>query len=108
MVKWFLVIQLMNKRDKTFSNTEIEAFKIAQDIKEKIKNDYQIYDFKLKTNRKVLYSDFCIILDRGTQMARYKKIFEYLNIPMEVYKDSDLSVADDILILKNIISLILK
>ncbi|MDE5539792.1 MAG: hypothetical protein K2J20_04830, partial [Bacilli bacterium] len=37
----------------------------------------------------------------------YKKIFEYLNIPMDVYKDSDLFLESDILIIKNIINLIL-
>ena len=40
-------------------------------------------------------------------MPKYKKIFEYLNIPMELYKDSDLVLSYDLLIIKNIISLIL-
>ncbi len=94
--------------DKKFSNAEIEAFTIARDIKKKVDMKYKIFDFDLKRNREVLYSDFCIILDRGSDMAKYKQIFEYLNIPMDVYKDSSLTNFDDILILKNIIGLILK
>ena len=90
-----------------FSNGEVEAFIIGKDIKDKVSSHYQVYDFKKKKNRDAVYSDFCIILDRGTEMARYKKIFEYLNIPMEVYKDSDLTVQDSLLIIKNIIGLIL-
>ncbi len=97
-----------NNDSSLYSNGEIEAFSILKDIKEKINLGYLVYDFKLKKLRKALYSDFCIILDRGTEMASYKKIFEYLNVPMEVYKDSDLSTTDVLLILKNIVSLILK
>ncbi len=93
--------------NSNFSNTEIEAFTIAQDIKNKVENNYQVFDFKLNKVRSATYSDFCIILDRGTQMARYKKIFEYFNIPMEVYKDSNLVLQEDILILRNIFRLVL-
>ncbi len=93
--------------DKEFSNAEIEAFAIAKDIKEKMENHYLVYDFDLGKNRDVTYRDFCIILDRGTEMARYKKIFETFNIPMEIYKDSNLTDGDDILVIRNIIRLIL-
>lgn len=90
-----------------YSRLEIEAFTIAQNIKEKIKSNYQVYDFDLGKKRDIKYSDFCIILDRGTDMPTYKKIFEYNNIPLEVYKDSNLVSEYDLLIIKNIISLIL-
>ncbi len=93
--------------DKKFKNSEIEAFIIAKDIKKKIANNYQILDMNNKKYRKALYSDFCIILDRGSDMPLYKKIFQYLNIPMDVFKDSNLTVSNDILIIKNIISLII-
>ena len=93
--------------DKTFSNTEIEAFTIAKDIQEKITNHYLVYDFKKKHQREVHYGDFCIILDRNTQMPLYKKIFEYFNIPMEIYKDSNLTEGEDVFIIRNLIRLIL-
>lgn len=97
-----------HNEDKKFSNTEIEAFTIAHDIKEKLESHYQVYDFDLGTKRDILYKDFCIILDRGSDMPLYKKIFEYLGIPMDVYKDSDLVRSNDLLIIKNIIHLIMK
>ena len=93
--------------DKDYSNTEIEAFIIAHDIQKKLNHHYQVYDFDLGKNRDVKFSDFCIILDRGKAMGRYKKIFEYFNIPMEIYKDSNLVEQDDILIIRNIIRLVL-
>ena len=90
-----------------FSNAEIEAFAIAKDIKEKIEHQYLVYDFELKSTRPVTYQDFCIILDRGTEMARYKKIFEYFNIPMVIYKDSNLTEQEDIFIIRSIVELVL-
>lgn len=92
---------------KDFSKAEIEAFIIANDVKKKYLNKYQVYDFDLKKNRNIKYSDFCIILDRGSDMPIYKKIFESLNIPMVVYKDSDLVMENDILIIKNIVNLVI-
>ena len=92
---------------KDFSKTEIEAFIIAKDIKEKINNHYLVYDFDLEKTREVTFKDFCIILDRGKAMERYKKIFEYFHIPMEVYQDRNLTDEEDLLILRSIIRLIL-
>ena len=40
-------------------------------------------------------------------MSLFKKVFEYLDIPMEVYKDNNLIEENDIFIIKNIIGLIL-
>ncbi len=94
-------------QDKLYTNSEIEAFTIAKDIKNKLNNNYQVFDFELNTNRNIAYSDFCIILDRGTDMPLYKKIFEYLNIPLEVYKDNNLTEEYDIMLIKNIINLII-
>ena len=93
--------------DKTFSNAEIEAFIIAKDILDKVSSHYPVFDFDLGANKDATYKDFCIILDRGSDMPLYKKIFEYFNIPMEVYKDSNLTSADDIRIINNIVRLIL-
>lgn len=96
-----------DNEEKKFSNVEIEAFAIGRDIEKKVEEKYQVFDFKLGSNRDIKYSDFCIILDRGTDMPIYKKIFEYLSIPMDVYKDNDLVMASDVLIIKNIINLAL-
>lgn len=91
---------------KKYSNDEIEAFIIAKDILMKLENNYQVYDFDLGTLRNATWRDFAIILDRGTAMDLYKKIFEYFHIPLDLYKDSNLMNEDDIYILKNIIGLI--
>ena len=102
-----LEILKYDNKDSNFSNVEVEAFTIVKDIKNKIQNKYQVYDFEIGKKRDILFSDFCIILDRGTDMPTYKKIFEYFGIPMDVYKDSNLVNENDILVIKNIVSLIL-
>lgn len=94
------------KEDKNYTKEEIEAFIIAQDIKDKIKNKYQV----LKGNQlqDASYEDFCIIMDRGTAFQTYKKIFEYMQIPLLVMQDEEMTSKQDILVLKNIITLITK
>ena len=103
----YLDILTYNNEDKKYTNDEIEAFIIAKDIKKKIEEKYLVFDFDKECNRNVTYNDFCIILDRGSKMSLFKKVFEYLDIPMEVYKDNNLIEENDIFIIKNIIGLIL-
>ena len=94
--------------DKNFSNNEIEIFTIAKDIKEKINSNYQIYDKDLDKMRNVRYSDFSIILDRGTYFDSFKKVFEYESIPLTILKDENVSNNTDIYLIKNIIDFIIR
>lgn len=103
----YLDILTYNNEEKKYTNDEIEAFIIAKDIKKKIEEKYLVFDFDKECNRDVTYNDFCIILDRGSKMSLFKKVFEYLDIPMEVYKDNNLIEENDVFIIENIIGLIL-
>lgn len=94
------------QEDKNYTKEEIEAFIIANDIKTKINNKYQI--LKDKKLQNITYNDFCIIMDRGSAFDTYKKIFEYMQIPLSIMQDEVLTTKEDILVLKNIISLIIK
>ena len=94
--------------DKEYTKAEIEAFIIANDIKDKVESKYQIIDKKSGKLRDVNYGDFCIIMDRGGDFDTYSKVFEYFNIPNVVWHDEKLNTEDDILVLKNIVNLILK
>ena len=46
-------------------------------------------------------------MDRSTNFLLYKKIFEYLNIPLSIYKDESITDSVDIKVIKNILHLIL-
>ena len=94
-------------KDTIFSKEEIEAFIIGNDIKRKIDNNFQILDKNTNLLRDVKYSDFVILMDRATNFNLYKKIFEYLNIPLRKYTDENIIDKYDILIMKNIINLII-
>ena len=95
-------------KDGYFSNEEIESFLIARDIENKIKNGYEVIDKKTGNLRKARYSDFCIIMDRGSAFDLYKKVFEYKHLPLNIYEDRKLTTEVDVLLVKNIYTLILK
>lgn len=94
--------------NKQYSKAEHETFIIAQDIKNKIKNKFQIVDKKTNKLRDVNYGDFCILLDRKSNFELYKKIFEYLSIPLVIYYDEKITEEKDIVLIKNIIDIIIK
>ena len=97
-----------DKDNTLYSNDEIEAFTVAYDIKSKIQNKYLVVDKETNTLRECRYSDFAIIMDRGTSFDLYKKIFEYVGIPIIQIKNEKLSIGYDLVVLKNLINLIIK
>jgi len=102
-------MEILNyKREKDFPYTkeEIEIFMNACDIKEKMNSNYQVFDKKMRLLRPLRYSDIVILIDRGTNFDLYKKIFEYLSIPLSIEKDDEITESIDVKILKNIIQLV--
>lgn len=94
--------------DSSYTKEEIEAFIIANDIKNKIENNYQVFDKDNKILKNITYSDICIIMDRGNAFETYKKIFESMGIPLSIYADFKLNNEYDIITLENIIRFIIK
>ena len=91
--------------DKQFTNSEKEIFIIGNDIKEKLNNNYIIFDKDKKEIRNVRLNDFVILIDRATDFDLYKSVFEYLGIPLTLYKDEELDSDKDILVIRNILRL---
>ena len=96
-----------NSKD-LYKKEEIEAFIIANDIKKKIENSYKIFDKDTLEIRDASYNDFVILMDKSTNFDLYKKIFEYLSVPLTIDKDE--SVTDEIIlqIIKNVLILVSK
>lgn len=94
-------------KDKGYSKEEIEAFIIANDIKTRVNNKYQIFDKDKKILRNANYGDFAILLDKSANFDLYKKIFEYLEIPMTKYVSTNIIKEQEIVLIKNILKLIL-
>lgn len=63
-------------------------------------------DKETMQRRPVNYGDFVILMDRSSSFNLYKKIFEYLNIPITIYRDKTISDSVDISIIKNIYNLL--
>ncbi len=91
---------------KNISKDEEEAFIIGNDIKNKINSNYQVFDKDEKELRKVNYKDFVILLDKSKNFDLFKKIFEYLGIPLTILKESTLNKDNDILVIKSLLKLI--
>ena len=103
-------LEVLTYDDKTpnYSKEELEIFIIANDIKNKIENKYLVFDKDDLKVREITYSDFVILIDRSTGFDLYKKIFEYLKIPISILKDEKLNTDIDLMILKNILNFIIK
>ena len=95
------ILTYNTKEIEDFSNDEVEAFTTAYDIREKVENKYLVVDKETSSLRECKYSDFAIIMDRGTSFDLYKKIFEYVGVPIVQIKNEKLTLGDDLLVLKN-------
>lgn len=95
----------MEENDK-YTREEKELFIISEDIIDKIKNNYQVFDKKTSKLRNLTYSDICIITDRNKHLATYQKILEYHKIPSVIYMDEELTNDIVIMVIKNLIHLV--
>ena len=102
------ILEYDRQKDSEFSESEIEIFSIAKDIKNKIESNIQVFDKETSKLRNVNYSDFVIILDRSKYFNDYKRIFEYLGIPLSILQDDTLNTSTDLLLIKNIIDFIIR
>ena len=100
------VLNYTYDKDSKFTKEEIEIFTVAKDIKAKINSGYEMMDKETMQRRPVNYGDFVILMDRSSSFNLYKKIFEYLNIPITIYRDKTISDSVDISIIKNIYNLL--
>ncbi len=90
----------------SYHKEEIEAFIIVSDMQKKVKDHYQVYDKELKRLRDVCYSDFVILIDRSSKFVTYKKIFEYLKIPLTILKDENIIDQNEVYLIRNILKLL--
>ena len=101
-------LEILNYIDEDdYTKEEIEIFTVASDIKNKINSGYEIMDKETWTPRKAKYEDFAILMDRSSSFEKYKKIFEYLKIPLNIYRDKSITDNVDIQLINNIYNLIL-
>lgn len=109
--KHYYNLEILNYNLKNrFNKVENEAFIIADDIKKRIQNKEQVTYYKDDTmcTRDITFKDFTILIDKSTEFENIKKILEAQNIPTSIKRDINITNEDEIHILKNIITLIIK
>lgn len=99
------IITYDSKNLGRITKDEEEAFIIGNDILNKLNNNYQIFDKDEQCLRNARYSDFVILLDKSTNFSLYKKVFEYLHIPLSILKDESFKKDNDAYIFKNLLKL---
>ena len=100
-------IEILNyelDENSEYDPSDVEIFTIARDIKNKVENKYQIFDKKL---RDATYNDFVILVDRTTKFDQFKKIFEFLEIPLTKNSSTNIIDESEILLVKNIVKLLI-
>lgn len=83
---------------------EVEANIIARDIIDKINNHYQVLDGKHL--RDVKFSDFCILMDRGSAFEDYYKVFSSYQIPLFIDNDENIKNTQIVKLLANILKIV--
>ncbi len=96
-----------NSVDSPYNKEEIEAFIIANDIKNKIDNKYLVYDKEINKLREARYSDFVILISKSKDFEFFKKIFEYNGVPLSIEADVTIKEDASLVILKNLLLLII-
>ena len=95
-------------KEVKYKDNVVEAFIIANDIKNKIDAGIKIFDKDTKQFRESTYQDYAILIDRASSFDMYKKIFEYFNLPLEIWNDEKISDSEAFMLLKNVLNLIVK
>jgi len=103
---------LVYKNVKSNEIAEIESNLIARDIINKINSKYPVLDYEIIDNqrkpilRPCRLSDFCILMDRGSEFDTYSKTFNEYKIPLHIEKDENISKDDIVVVLTNVLRLI--
>ncbi len=89
-----------------YSKAHKEAFIIANDIKHKLEEGYQVLDNG--SLRDCVPSDFCILTKYKGRYEDFKQVFNYFEIPITIQKESSLNNIEnyELLVLTSILKLI--
>ena len=100
----------LEKDYKKYTKDEIEAFIIAQDIKKKMSEHRNTFHEVGKEEKMIpmTYKDFCVLVDKSKNFDLIKQVLEYNGIPATIDKSSSVKQEEEIYILKNLITLLIK
>ena len=88
----------------TFTKKEIEMFFIAHDIKTKMNAGAKVVANDSLKNLK--YGDHAILVDRKTDFDTFKKVFEYIGVPLTLHREQKFLGNEEIILVRQILTLI--
>lgn len=77
---------IMNMTQKDYLKGRNWSIYNCEWYKRKINNNYKIFDKDELIIRNAEYNDFVILMDKSSNFDLYKRIFEYLNVPLTIEK----------------------
>ena len=83
----------------------IEAFIIANDIKQKVNTGYKVMDNETKQLRPCTYKDFALITSTNTTFNYVREIFNYEQIPLQVFQNESVAKSPFLNVIKNLLNL---
>ena len=91
---------------KVYKNEEIEAYIIANKIKELVNQKFTVYDKKLKKSRDLRYKDIAVILPRKEHVDLISKVFTSQGIPLNISIDEKISDSPIIRVICSVLNLV--
>ncbi len=88
-----------------YTKAEQEAFIIGQHIIESVQKKH-VYDKEKNQYRPSMYCDYAILTSDKDKFDLYKKIFEYLGIPLDIYKDETFTKSDELYVCNHLFKVI--
>lgn len=85
----------------------IEANIIAREIKERVENEYEVYNPKSNSLVPIKYGDFCILTSSKTHYDAFKRVFESYGIPLRIHKDEKFICSNDVVSVISILRVII-
>ena len=101
--------EIIIHNEKGLKVPTVEAHLIARDIIDKINNHYQVLKKDENDNlclQDATFSDFCILMDRGTAFDEYYKIFSEYQIPLYIDNDENIKNTQIVKLLANILKIV--
>lgn len=99
-------IKLKLKENDELKNNEKEIYAVIYDIKNRIKNHYQVYDYSLGKLRDCTFKDFAILTHNSTCFDNFRKLFSGNQIPLNVIKEEKIANEVYIVLLLQILRII--
>ncbi|MFW5914034.1 MAG: UvrD-helicase domain-containing protein, partial [Bacillota bacterium] len=87
-----------------FSKKELEMFLVAREIKAQVER--KTYIATASGLRPITYGDHAILLDRASDFETFKKVFEFVGVPINIHRNVRFIDHDEVILVRSLLTLI--